>query len=693
MASRYRMPRPKAPKRRVPSGQRTDSASKEIRGNMRRLAREVQDATDEKYDGWHNAITRLGERLHDKRLYGRHNADRIIDLEAEDIWRGDALAARAVEEVPNQILRAGVEVQIQQDPGESEKADGRRRRVDRLRWMRSDEGRRWWGKRIDALQASLPVKEQLRAKIRKDLASEVFPDESGTAATQQSKEMQEAIGEQMDELEVLETFTDAMKAESGYGGAAVFPIIRDGETDLSKPLDHDRIQSVDGLDWLTPLELIPFQWYAEPTDLYFGRPQLYWMQRISIGNIGASVRIPIHESRLITFPGVVVSRRQLREHWGWGDSLLVRMKEVLRDFGSSHQGAAILMTEFAQAYMKIKGLNASFASSESTLLAQRATAFQEGISIARVGIIDAEEEYGRVTTPVSGLPELLDRMANLLAATAEMPVTILMGQAPAGLNATGASDIRAWYDKIDRLRREKLARRLRKFMMMLFAAEDGPTGGSVPDKWSFKWGHLWQPTEQEQAQARYLVAQADQIYIAAGVLIAEEVARSRFGGDEYSAETQLDADIRDSHDDQVEMEAEQEAEMHQAKVKQLTTPKPAPVIAGAPGAAPVAAPKAATDADDVPTANLGEDLSARPPPKIEPDEPMTTAKRKRKRRKGTTTENGIVTAGAESAGGAGGTKAPKQPPTEARYKMPKPPTFRATGPEVPVGKFAGPQSV
>jgi len=724
------LPRPKRiqpqARRRHPSYQRKDAGSTEVRREMRKLAREVQDAANENYDGWHNAITRLGERMHDKRLAGRHLADRIVDLEAEDIWRGDPMAARVVEDVPNQILRAGVEVQVQQSEGTKEQDRRDRQRKDRLRWMRSTEGKRWWSKRVDALVGDPLLRQKLKEKIREDLAAEVFPETSGAELAQESKEIQEANQEFWDDMSVLETFCDALKAESGYGGAALFPIIRDGEKDLSKPLDHDRIESIDGLDLLTPIELIPFQWYADPTDLYYGRPQLYWMQRISIGNIGATARVPIHESRLITFPGVVVSRRQLREHWGWGDSVLVRMKETLRDFAASHQGAAILMQEFAQAYMKIKGLADSFGSSESDLLAKRATAFQEGISIARIGIIDAEEEYGRITTPVSGLPDLLDRMAHWLAASADVPVTRLMGQAPAGLNATGKADERSWYDSIDRFRRQKLERRMRKFQMMLWHSKEGPTGGSVPDKWSFKFGHLWQPTDKEQAEARYLVAQADNIYISAGVLIPEEVAKSHFGGDEYSAEIQLDADIRDTHDEKVQEEAEQEAEMQQAKIKSMLQPK---VVQAPPGNNPTAGnngapkPKSDASADDDEGDEGDEDddddiaaegtaagpKQARPSPSGVPGEGGSRGKRGRKRgqksgaeevaeanKRKTAGENempsGIPTTGTYRKG-AGGTKPPPQPPTEARYPTPKDTAYKIPGPEVPVGKLQGPQSI
>ena len=48
---------------------------------------------------------------------------------------------------------------------------------------------------------------------------------------------------------------------------------------------------------------------------------------------------------------------------------------------------------------------------------------------------------------LTGVTEVMDRMINMVAAVSGIPVTVLMGQAPAGLNATTSeSDIRSWYD-------------------------------------------------------------------------------------------------------------------------------------------------------------------------------------------------------------------------------------------------------
>ena len=63
-----------------------------------------------------------------------------------------------------------------------------------------------------------------------------------------------------------------------------------------------------------------------------------------------------------------------------------------------------------------------------------------------------------------------------------------------------------------------------------------------------KFKPLYQPTHLEQAQTRYQQAQTDQIYLTTDVVSPEEIALSRFGGDEYSAETHVDFDARDAQE-------------------------------------------------------------------------------------------------------------------------------------------------
>jgi phage-related protein (TIGR01555 family) len=230
---------------------------------------------------------------------------------------------------------------------------------------------------------------------------------------------------------------------------------------------------------------------------------------------------------------------------GWADSVYTSMKETLQDFGISWHSVTHLLQDFSQAVLKMKGLADAIAQQEGNLVLDRMTAMDLCRSVARAVPIDSEDEdFIRVVTPMSGLADVLDRLMLRMAEAGEMPVTLLFGQSPAGLNATGESDIRFFYDGIKASQEETVRPRIDRLLDVLFASKAGPTKGTEPENWSYEFNPLWQETDSQRAETRKAQAEADVMYIENGVLDEEEVAMSRFGGDTYSSETVLDMEKR-----------------------------------------------------------------------------------------------------------------------------------------------------
>jgi hypothetical protein len=73
----------------------------------------------------------------------------------------------------------------------------------------------------------------------------------------------------------------------------------------------------------------------------------------------------------------------------------------------------------------------------------------------------------------------------------------------------------------------------------MFLAKDGPTGGKPLEGWSIAFNPLLEQTEAEKIANRSSQAQTDSVYLQAGVLVPEEVRKSRFGGASFSFETTL----------------------------------------------------------------------------------------------------------------------------------------------------------
>jgi len=231
---------------------------------------------------------------------------------------------------------------------------------------------------------------------------------------------------------------------------------------------------------------------------------------------------------------------------GWPDSILVRVMRVISNFQQAWQGVGILLQDFSFATLKIKGLAELLTMQGANAdLTQRAAAMEGARGIARTTLINSEEEYKRESTQVTGLSDLLERLAERLAAAAQMPVSLLFGQAPGGLNASGDADIRWFYDQVAAWQRRKLQHQIEYVARLMFLAKKtSPTGGKEPESWNVVFPALWQASEVEKATIRKTQADADCAYINTGVLTPEEVAQSRFGGAAYSVETALDDESR-----------------------------------------------------------------------------------------------------------------------------------------------------
>ena len=147
-----------------------------------------------------------------------------------------------------------------------------------------------------------------------------------------------------------------------------------------------------------------------------------------------------------------------------------------------------------------------------------------------------------------------------------MPVTKLFGQSPSGLNTTAEGDLSFWYDRVETAQEADLAPQLTRLIDLLWLAADGPTNGVEPVSWDLEFEKLWQLSQLEETQARKVQAETDAIYIDTQVLMADEVAASRFGGDRYSYETNLDDAMR----------AEEDAEPEPEPVPMQPIPQPPP---------------------------------------------------------------------------------------------------------------------
>ena len=335
-----------------------------------------------------------------------------------------------------------------------------------------------------------------------------------------------------------------------YGGSLLLMGIDDGRMPW-EPLDENNIRDFYSLSLVDRrYAYVQSQYSGMGVSSQYGKANVYLISNAVAGygweSYGAQKITPktsreltqqgaqvalVHESRVLRFdgnPADIVTRQNLA---GWSWSVLQVVYDAMKQFDGSFDSVAYLLSDASQGVFKLQGLIKAISSGNRASLAMRLQLLEMSRSVMHGIALDAGEKDGRPTedftrvpTPLGGIAEILDKMMARIACAADMPLTELFGRAPAGLNATGESDTRKWYDTIESEQKNELGPQIKRVFKLLGLAKKGPLRRKDPVQWKIKFKPLWSPSDTEQAQARLADAQRDEVYITQGCVKPEEVS-------------------------------------------------------------------------------------------------------------------------------------------------------------------------
>lgn len=436
---------------------------------------------------------------------------------------------------------------------------------------------------LAALYRTQPVAARIVDLPAHDMFREGFE-----ASVSGDEEAADELDEMCDELCVEKAMVDAVRYRGAYGGAAILIGANDGQADLSKPLNEEAIKSIDYLTVFDAFEAQPVEWETNPLKKGFGHPTMFQLNPHMVGT-GISPLSRVHASRFLVFQGAIANRRQIVEpaqgvNQGWGDSVFQRIADNIRDYDQTWQGINALMTDFAQSVYKIKGLAAALLSDKDKTIKRRFQVINAGRSLIQATLLDADnEEFKRETTSLTGVADVQRENMVMVSAISGIPVTVLFGVSPGGMNSTGESDMRIWYDMVRAMQRKEATPQLKRLLKLLLLSKDGPTGGKLPEKFGVKFPSLQQQSPKEEAETRYIHAQTDQLALNMGTASAEDIARSRYGGKEYGNDLTVDLDAVEEREASAGELREAEHEATKGNLEehgQPTPPKAAPAPFG-----------------------------------------------------------------------------------------------------------------
>ncbi len=314
----------------------------------------------------------------------------------------------------------------------------------------------------------------------------------------------EKIDQEMDRLQVWGRLNKTIKWSRLYGGAIAVMMI-DGQN-VSTSLNLNTI----GKDQFKGL-LVLDRWMIQPTlqDLVtelgpdYGTPRYYDVITDSVGLCNQKV----HYSRVIRMDGVELPYNQSITENLWGQSVIERLEDRLTIFDSATLGAGQLVYKAHLRTYKVKGLRSLIAAGGQLYeaLVKQVNMIRQWQSNEGLTLMDADDTYEAHQYNFSGLDNILLQFGQQISGATGIPLVRLFGQSPAGLNATGESDLANYYDNIN----QQQEGRLRTPLQILYAVlHMSVLGKPLPDSFSFKFASLWQLDDEKKANVAKGVTEA-----------------------------------------------------------------------------------------------------------------------------------------------------------------------------------------
>lgn len=282
-----------------------------------------------------------------------------------------------------------------------------------------------------------------------------------------------------------------------YGGAAGIIMIK-GQDDLSAPLDLDSIlpgtfQGLQVLDRWTGV-YPSNQIVTDPDDPDFGLPEFYTIRDEERGYFVASV----HHSRVVRFTGRELPWLEKIAELYWGESEVEAIYQDLIRHDNVAANMASLTFRANVTYMETDGLDQLLGTANTemqrrfwnTMAAQSIMESNFGTRIVNRGDVMHQHQY-----TFAGLADVYDRMMMDVSGAARIPVTKLFGRSPAGMNATGESDLTNYYDYIDTIRNGPFRAIIERLLPVMALS----AWGEIPDDLDIDFAPMDSPTALETA--------------------------------------------------------------------------------------------------------------------------------------------------------------------------------------------------
>lgn len=298
---------------------------------------------------------------------------------------------------------------------------------------------------------------------------------------------------------IKQEIANAIRWARLYGGSIAVMAIRGQEEMMDQPLDLEDVMPgdfcgllvVDRAQGVEPsMELV-----TDLNDPDYGLPMYYDIQ----DDTGSAGIIHVHHSRVLRFIGRELPRMETVSENYWGASELEHVYDELQKRNTTSANIAQLVFQANITTLKMGDFGEAMALGTdeqrknviATMELENRFRTSYGLQLLSAG--DTMENFQYTFT---GLSDIYEQFMLDICGAAEIPATKLFGRNPSGLNSSGESDLRNYYESISQMQE----RYLRPALEKLVPVEAMSCWGLVPDDLEIVFEPIAAVTTAERAE-------------------------------------------------------------------------------------------------------------------------------------------------------------------------------------------------
>jgi len=192
---------------------------------------------------------------------------------------------------------------------------------------------------------------------------------------------------------------------------------------------------------------------------------------------------------------------------GWGQSVLERLWDRLIPFDSITQGAAQLVYKAHLRTYKVDGLRQIVAIGGQALegLVKQIEMMRTFQTNEGITLMDSSDTFEAHSYSFAGLSDMMLQFAQQISGALGIPLVRLLGQSPSGMNSSGDSEIRQYYDSV----RNQQESAMRVGVGLIYnVLHRSVLGKEPPESFNFEFTPLWAMSDEEKANIANTISTA-----------------------------------------------------------------------------------------------------------------------------------------------------------------------------------------